>query len=108
MAREYPSYFVSLVEKQLNSFINDTELPVSEDIIYETNEGKQAWVETRDFLMNQKSLTPFKIHEGLELAAFDHSKDLSQNGIFGHKGTDGSTFGERILRHCKKGPGSMA
>lgn len=29
MAREYPSYFVGLVEKQYNSFINDTELPVS-------------------------------------------------------------------------------
>lgn len=34
--------------------------------------------------------------------------DLCQNSIFGHRGSDGSSFSERILRHCKKGPGAMA
>ena len=53
---------MTLVENQVNLFINDTELPVSEDIIYETNEGKTAWLETRVFLLNQKPLSPFKMH----------------------------------------------
>ena len=58
--------------------------------------------------MGQKSLPPFTKHQGLCRSAFDHKNDLSQNGIFGHRGTDGSSFSERILRHCKKGPGAMA
>lgn len=83
-------------------------MPICEDIIYETNEGKAGWIEALEFLKHQQSLPPFRIHAGLQKASSDHSRDISKNGIFGHKGTDGSTFGERILRHCKKGPGAMA
>ncbi len=42
--------------------------------------------------MNQKSLSPFVKHQGLCRSAFDHKNDLCQNGIFGHRGTDGSSF----------------
>ena len=42
------------------------------------------------------------------MAACDHAKDLANNKIFGHTGTDGSSFSKRILRHCRKGQGSMA
>lgn len=58
--------------------------------------------------MNQKSLPPLAQHQGLSKSAFDHKNDLCQNGIFGHRGSDGSSFSERILKHCKKGPGAMA
>lgn len=33
---------------------------------------------------------------------------MAKNNIFGHTGSDGSNFSERILRHCRKGHGSMA
>lgn len=41
-------------------------------------------------------------------AADEHRKDICENGTFDHRGKDGSSFCERILRHCKKGPGAMA
>ena len=44
IARENPSYFIALVEKQYSSFITETEMVISEEIIYETNEGKASWV----------------------------------------------------------------
>lgn len=47
-------------------------------------------------------------HEGLILSSQDHVNDLVKNNIFGHTGTDGSTFSERILKYCRKGHGSMA
>ena len=33
-------------------------MPLSEGVLYETNEGRSVWIETRNFLMNQKSLPP--------------------------------------------------
>lgn len=58
--------------------------------------------------MTQKSLPPFVKHPGLCKAATDHKNDLCLNNIFGHQGTDGSSFSQRILRHCKKSAGAMA
>jgi len=48
------------------------------------------------------------LHEGLHQSSKDHATDLAKNGIFGHTGSDKSTFSERILRYCKKGQGAMA
>ena len=42
------------------------------------------------------------------MAAKDHAVDLAKKKMFGHTGSDKSTFSERILRYCKKGQGSMA
>lgn len=58
--------------------------------------------------MQQKSLSPLVFHEGLAKSAQAHTQDICQNGIFGHIGSDGSTFNQRILKYCKKGPGAMS
>lgn len=50
VARQHPAYYISLIDKQLESFLNDKEIPINEDMIYETNEGKKAWKEARRFL----------------------------------------------------------
>jgi uncharacterized protein YkwD len=83
-------------------------MPICEDVIYETNEGKKVWVEARKYLEKQSTLPPFEPHDGLNMAARDHAVDLAHNNIFGHSGSDRSTFSERILKYCKKGPGAMA
>ena len=83
-------------------------MPLTNEIIYETNDGKEAWIEARKFLLEQKPLPSLIKHSGLTKAAEDHQGDLCLNGIFGHQGSDGSTFSERIMRHCRKGPGAMA
>lgn len=41
-------------------------------------------------------------------SANDHAQDLARNNRYGHVGSDGSNFTDRILKHCRKGPGSMA
>lgn len=108
LARQFPSYYVSLLDRQLESFLNDKEMPIGDDVIYETNEGRPAWKEARAFLQNQRPLPPLELHPGLVQAATDHALDLAQHAIFGHTGSDKSTFSERILRYCKKGQGAMA
>lgn len=108
VARQFPAYYINLIDKQLESFVNEKELPINEDMIYETNEGKPVWRETRIFLQNQVALPPFELHEGLNLSAKDHALDLAEHGMFGHTGSDKSTFNERILKHCRKGQGAMA
>jgi hypothetical protein len=108
LARQFPAYYVSLLDRQLESFLNDKEMPIGDDVIYETNEGKSAWKEARAFLQNQHTLPPLELHPGLAQAASDHAQDLAHHAIFGHTGSDKSTFSERILRYCKKGQGAMA
>ena len=108
IARQHPAYFISIIDKQLESFLNEKEIPINEDLIYETNEGKKAWKEARSFLKKQVTLPPLEIHQGLILSAKDHVTDLANNSLFGHTGSDKCSFSERILRHCKKGQGSMA
>lgn len=53
LAREYPKYYVALIEEQLNSFTNATHLQLAPDLLYETIEGKPAWEEARLFLLAQ-------------------------------------------------------
>ena len=108
LARQFPAYYISLIDKQLATFINDKEMPICEDVIYETNEGKSVWKEARKYLENQTTLPPFEMHDGLNQSSKDHAADLARHGIFGHTGSDKSTFSERILRYCKKGQGGMA
>lgn len=59
VARQFPAYFINLIDRQLESFLNSKEMPISEDMIYETNEGQAAWKDARKFLQQQKSLPPF-------------------------------------------------
>lgn len=42
------------------------------------------------------STTALTWNDQLEKAAYDHSKDMSQNKYFSHTGSDGSESGERI------------
>lgn len=62
VARQFPSYYINLIDKQLASFLNDKEIPINEDMIYETNEGKSAWKEARKFLERQAKLPAFEVH----------------------------------------------
>ena len=41
-------------------------------------------------------------------AAQQHADDLAEHNIFGHTGSDGSNFSQRILGYCKKGQGAMS
>jgi hypothetical protein len=107
LAREYPKYYVGLIEEQLGSFVDELNMQLEHDVYYESIEGKSAWEEAKAFLNNQEPVRPFDYHEGLEKAAIDHAKDIVKNHSNGHQGSDGSTFIDRIQRYCRKGKGSM-
>ena len=59
LARQFPAYYISLIDKQLATFVNEKEMPICEDVIYETNEGKTVWKEARKYLEKQSTLPPF-------------------------------------------------
>ena len=42
------------------------------------------------------------------MSAREHAVDLAKHSMFGHTGSNKSTFSERILKYCKKGQGAMA
>lgn len=42
------------------------------------------------------------------MSAKEHAVDLAKHSMFGHTGSNKSTFSQRILKHCKKGQGAMA
>lgn len=42
------------------------------------------------------------------MSAREHAVDLATHSMFGHTGSNKSTFSERILKYCKKGQGAMA
>ena len=98
-ARMRPANFAQYVQKELDSFLNDNALPLPGSC-YTTNEGKAAWREAIDFLMNQEPLPPYELNQALCLSAQDHAIDLVLNKIFGHDGSDGSKFSNRIARRC--------
>lgn len=53
LAREYPKYYIGLIDEQLNSFVDQLNIALEKDVHYETIEGKIAWEEAKTFLTNQ-------------------------------------------------------
>lgn len=84
LARQYPKYYIGLIEEQLTSFVDQINIELEKDVYYETIEGKSAWEEARTFLMNQEPLRPFDFHEGLAKAANDHTKDIVKSQLNRH------------------------
>lgn len=87
---------MTLIDEQINSFVDDINIKLETDILYETFEGKTAWEEAKKFIINQPPLRAFDYHQGLTQAAYDHAQDMMKNQINGHKGSDESTFVQRI------------
>ena len=84
----------------MDTFINDTTLPLIKGCNYSTNEGKTAWKEAYNFLVNQKPLPPLELNEGLNLAAMDHCMDMKTKNFFDHQSSNGISFSDRIAKRC--------
>jgi len=105
-ARTNPSAFAKYVKDELDSFINESQLPLKPHCNYSTNEGKKAWKEAYEYLTSHKPMDPFILNEGLTLAADDHVIDMAKNNFFGHNSSNGQTFSKRIEKRCGKAYGS--
>lgn len=99
-ARTDPVGFSKYVQKELDSFINDHEMPLFKNCNYITNEGKKAWMEAVAFLQKHPPMTAFKINAGLSKAAEDHGYDMMQHNFFGHTSSNGTSFDKRIDFRC--------
>ena len=107
-ARTSPIKFSQYVSKEIEQFINSTYLPLTSALKYKTHEGVKAWKEILNFLKSQPSLSPYKINEGLSLAAEDHAIDMAVNNFFGHKSSNGKSLSDRITNRCGPATGYSA
>ena len=65
-------------------------------------DGEEAATAAEDatlFLERRKPLPPFRVSKGFCLTARDLLNDHGPKGLTGHRGSDGSSFFDRILRH---------
>lgn len=98
LARTEPQKYVAFVEefKKYYSGVN-LSLPGKPTLI--TAEGMAAVDEAISFLRAAKPLPAFHVSKGVCSAAADHVKDLTNKGITGHKGSDGSLPTARLDRY---------
>lgn len=98
--RTSPKEVAQTVWRQIFFFEEDSKtLAILGETRLTTQEGKQAWFEARQQLQSQQKLDPFEWSDALALAAKDHCEDAGPLGIMGHKGSDGSSLKDRILRY---------
>ena len=64
-----------------------------------TSEGRKAVQEAIDFLKDVEPVEPLSFSRGLYFAAQDHCEDVGPQGIFGHRGSDGSSSSDRMDRY---------
>ena len=94
--RQSPQKLLPLLESLIPRFEGRIFQPKSGEGGYITQEGVMVVYEAIDFVQKQKSLPPFKFSKGLYLAAKSHLRDMDENGLASHKGSNGSNLSERV------------
>lgn len=67
--------------------------------MFNTQEGKNAYINAINFLKAQRSLPPFAWSDKLASAAQDHCEDAGPKGMVSNVGSDGSTPDIRISKY---------
>ena len=99
LARAQPQAYAAFVEATRKFYNGKSYQPPGQSRAIQTFEGTSAVDEAVNFLRAAKPLPPLDVARGMSLAARDHVKDLSTNGISGHRGSDGSTPNDRVDRY---------
>jgi hypothetical protein len=94
--RENPSLLISIIENTIPRFNGKIYNPKSNQENYITSEGVLVVYETINRLKNQEPLPPLKLSKGLFLASKTHCRDIGQNGLASHEGSNGLTLSQRI------------
>ena len=98
--RTDPPSFIPKLKRWVSKFRKNILFLLNENPL-ETFEGTQAVEEAMRFLAVQKPV-PALIHsEELSKAAKDHAKDMGENGLTGHDGSDGSMLSDRIEKYTE-------
>lgn len=95
--RSSPEVYLSYLEKLKLSFAGN-EYTDLDGIRIVSNEGVSVVEDAIKVLKKQKTICLLTLADGLNRAAEQHTKDMSKNDFFGHKGTDGSYSDIRASR----------
>lgn len=98
LARTNPAKYVKFLE-DFKKLYRGKSIHYSDGSELVTIEGVAALDEAVAFMRTLKPLPPLELRAGMVLAAKDHVNDLVKTGKSGHKGSDGSTPGDRMSRY---------
>lgn len=98
-ARSNPKVLIPYLEERLATF-KDKTYKIG-DKWFNSREGSVAVQDAIDFLKAQAPVSQLRNSESMTKAAKEHSDDMSQNGVTGHNGTNGSTMAKRVERYGK-------
>lgn len=60
--RANPEAYANILQREIDKFTDEYSLMIDQDVLYRTNEGKEVWKETIDFLRQAKPLPPLVKH----------------------------------------------
>lgn len=98
LARANPAEYIKFLE-QFRKLYRGRSIHYSDGSELVTIEGVAALDEAVAFMRTLKPLPPLELRAGMVLAAKDHVNDLVKTGKSGHKGSDGSSPGDRMSRY---------
>jgi len=98
--RKDPKSFIPKLKQWVTKFRNNTLFLLNENPL-QTFEGVQGVEEAIRFLTVKKPVPELIYSEELSRAAKDHAKDIGENSLAGHEGSDGSMLSDRIERYTE-------
>jgi uncharacterized protein YkwD len=98
LARANPSAYSKFLE-EFKQYYRGREIHYADGSVLVTNEGVGTLDEAIAFMRSLKPSLPLELRKGMVLAAKDHLNDMVKTGRSGHKGSDGSTAGDRMSRY---------
>jgi uncharacterized protein YkwD len=98
LARANPSAYIKYLE-QFKKYYRGRDIHYPDGAVLMSNEGVAPLDEAIAFMRSLKPAPPLKLIPGMVSAAKDHLNDLVKTGRSGHKGSDGSTVGDRLTRY---------
>lgn len=98
LARANPSAYLKFLE-QFKQYYRGKQIHYPDGHELVSIEGVTPLDEAIAFMRALKPLPPLEQHAGMVLAAKDHVNDLVKTGRSGHKGSDGSSAGDRLNRY---------
>jgi len=98
LARANPAAYVKYLE-EFKRLYSGREIHYADGVVLVSNEGVAPLDEAIAFMRSLKPLPPLKLSTGMVLGAKDHMNDLVKTKTSGHRGSDGSSAGDRLSRY---------
>jgi uncharacterized protein YkwD len=98
LARANPAAYIKFLE-DFKQYYRGREIHYPDGSVLVTNEGVATLDEAIAFMRSLKPSPPLELRAGMVLGAKDQMNDMVKTGKSGHKGSDGSSTGDRLSRY---------